>query len=1055
MAEYRHYAIPDEQWEDFPNNLPPDTRVEGMNREHHLIKPQDDLEISEFNVSARDGHPVLIRSYRPSDKKADELIPLVIYLHGGGFVTGGLETDDRSCRAVALRCGVVVLNVEYRLAPENKFPIGWQDSYDVAASPAAQKQLSVDPTKGFILGGTSAGANFTAGLSHFFAGHDDPTESSEKLSPPLTGLMFIAPSVCHPSARPEQYADRILSVDEITDAPGLTRKSIDYFAAKYGAPPSDRRLSPLRFPSHVGLAKKAIFQVCGWDPRRDEGLLFEQLLKEAGVQTRLLVYSGLPHGFWTTCPDLPVSEAWEEDLVEAEVGRGGARLLPWTNSPWGKCRTLQGSCVIESLNSACPPTGRVDAYILLLGILGLIVIYPYGNVPAVDAYFFGVSATTESGLNTIDVKALKTYQQLAIYFLPTVTNLGFINIIVVIVRLFWFEKRLKELAPTLLRPVPADSTSTAVDKDVEAQIQRSSGRPIRGKIADGENAPSGGQPRNENQDQEQQTTTDDDKRVESAADTQKTGPTQIVFAEGTRPPRNEKALRVPSPRERERGRPLEEVTDVMSDEDDDKITRVTTSDSNGLTRRRTRGGPSSIANATSIERVASSMFVLGGDPSAHRSQSRRSGSMSRSSATRMPYLSRQATIGRNSQFYNLSTEDREQLGGIEYRSLKLLLKIVTAYFFGLHIFGAICLAGWIQTADSKYRDYLAECGQDKTWWGFYSAQTMVNNLGFTLTPDSMITFQDATFPMLVMTFLAYAGNTLYPCLLRFAIWMMAKLVPRNSSMQEPLSFLLDHPRRCYTLLFPSRATWILFGILFVMNFVDTLLILVLDLHNSAVNNLPGGPRVLAALFQAASSRHTGTATFNLADVHPAVQFSLLVMMYISVFPIAIAVRSSNTYEERSLGVYSPDPELDDTVSASSYLRSHLQNQLSFDLWYLFLGVFCICIAEADRIMDEADPAFQVFPIFFEVVSAYGNVGLSLGYPTVLTSLSGQFTTFSKLVICAMMIRGRHRGLPYTLDRAIQLPNDVLNEQDGKSVSAAWSEVEKLDEKANLKRAHTS
>lgn len=101
-----------------------------MNREHHLIKPQDDLEISEFNVSARDGHPVLIRSYRPSDKKADELIPLVIYLHGG-FVTGGLETDDRSCRAVALRCGVVVLNVEYRLAPENKFPIGWQDSYDV------------------------------------------------------------------------------------------------------------------------------------------------------------------------------------------------------------------------------------------------------------------------------------------------------------------------------------------------------------------------------------------------------------------------------------------------------------------------------------------------------------------------------------------------------------------------------------------------------------------------------------------------------------------------------------------------------------------------------------------------------------------------------------------------------------------------------------------------------------------------------------------------------------------------------------------------------------
>ncbi|KAK7708211.1 hypothetical protein SLS57_009108 [Botryosphaeria dothidea] len=294
------------------------TRIEGMSRERHPITPQEGLDISEFSVPARDGHPVLIRSYRPADK--DGHLPLVIYLHGGGFVTGGLETDDVSCRAVALKCGVVVLNVEYRLAPENRFPVGWQDSYDVvkwAATPDAQQQLSVDLTKGFILGGTSAGANFTAGLSHFFAGHEDETESSEKLSSSLTGLMFIAPSVCHPDARPEQYKDRILSVDEIKDAPRLTRRSIDYFAGKYGAPPLDRRLSPLLFSSHNGLAKKALFQVCGWDPRRDEGLLFEQLLKEVGLQTRLHVYSGLPHGFWTSCPDLPVSKAWEEDLVDA------------------------------------------------------------------------------------------------------------------------------------------------------------------------------------------------------------------------------------------------------------------------------------------------------------------------------------------------------------------------------------------------------------------------------------------------------------------------------------------------------------------------------------------------------------------------------------------------------------------------------------------------------------------------------------------------------------------------------------------------------------------
>jgi len=238
--------------------------------------------------------------------------------------------------------------------------------------------------------------------------------------------------------------------------------------------------------------------------------------------------------------------------------------------------------------------------------------------------------------------------------------------------------------------------------------------------------------------------------------------------------------------------------------------------------------------------------------------------------------------------------------------------------------------------------------------GFYSAQTMVDNLGFTLTPDSMIAFQDAAFPLLIMSFLAYAGNTCYPCLLRLVIWTMSKLVPKNSSIKESLDFLLEHPRRCYTLLFPSRPTWILFGILFILNFVDVLLIIVLDLNNPAVNNLPAGPRILAAIFQAASTRHTGAATFNLAAVHPAVQFSLLVMMYISVFPIAISIRASNTYEEKSLGLYLPDAEMDES-KGKSYVMMHLRNQLSFDLWYVFLGIFCICIAESDKIMDNADP----------------------------------------------------------------------------------------------------
>src|SRR5690606_34252040 len=122
-----------------------------------------------------------------------------------------------------------------------------------------------------------------------------------------------------------------------------------------------------------------------------------------------------------------------------------------------------------------------------------------------------------------------------------------------------------------------------------------------------------------------------------------------------------------------------------------------------------------------------------------------------------------------------------------------------------------------------------------------------------------------------------------------------------------------------------------------------------------VNTLPIGPRILAAIYQSASARHTGTAVFNLAEVHPGVQFSLVVMMYISVFPIAVSIRASNTYEERSVGLFRPLEEEVQDRTVSSYLLTHMQNQLSFDLWYIFLGAFCICIGESTRIMDLKDP----------------------------------------------------------------------------------------------------
>ena len=186
------------------------------------------------------------------------------------------------------------------------------------------------------------------------------------------------------------------------------------------------------------------------------------------------------------------------------------------------------------------------------------------------------------------------------------------------------------------------------------------------------------------------------------------------------------------------------------------------------------------------------------------------------------------------------------------------------------------------------------------------------------------------------------------------------------------------------------------------------------------------------------------------------------MMYISVYPVVITMRNSNVYEERSLGIYSNDTPSEEplqhtntTTSASNskkaalatgikraltsqlkpatkgpvegrgyFVRQQLRGQLAHDLWWVVLAVLFITIIETSSF--ERDPVhYSVFNVLFEVVSAYGTVGLSVGLPDEAYSFSGGWHTMSKLILCAVMLRGRHRGLPVAIDRAVLLPADHL------------------------------
>lgn len=392
------------------------------------------------------------------------------------------------------------------------------------------------------------------------------------------------------------------------------------------------------------------------------------------------------------------------------------------------------------------------------------------------------------------------------------------------------------------------------------------------------------------------------------------------------------------------------------------------------------------------------------------------------------YLSWTPTVGRNSTFVDLSQQQKEELGGVEYRAIKLLIKILLAYYIGFHLIGAVVFAPYINERKS-WAARVEDQGIVPTWWGFFTSASAFNDLGLTLTIDSMFQFATNIFVLLWMSFFIVIGNTGFPILLRFIIWILFQLSRPLSQFKESAAFLLDHPRRCFTLLFPSLPTWWLFVILVVLNAVDLVLFIILDWHSAAVSGLAAGYKVLDGLFQAFCTRTAGFSAISIGALHPAVQVSYMIMMYISVLPLAISIRRTNVYEEQSLGVYaSGEDDKEDESTPRNFIGAHLRRQLSFDLWFVFLGLFIICITEGGKLKD-GDVNFTVFHILFEVISAYGTVGLSLGYPGTQTSLSARFSVLGKLVIIAMMFRGRHRGLPYSLDRAIILPSQKMMARD--------------------------
>lgn len=218
------------------------------------------------------------RIYRPHGAGP---LPTLVYFHGGGFIVGDIEAYDMQASTLAERAGVVLLSVDYRLAPEHRFPAGVEDA-EAATRWALTNvaRLGGDAAR-VAVGGDSAGANLAAVTAQTLRG--------EQARP--SAQLLIYPVL--------DFANEYPSRSENANAPLLTEERMEWFNGLYlpdRANPRDPRLSPLLVDDFSGLPS-ALVATAGYDPLRDEGMRYAEALSAAGVPLRHLHYGSLIHGF--------------------------------------------------------------------------------------------------------------------------------------------------------------------------------------------------------------------------------------------------------------------------------------------------------------------------------------------------------------------------------------------------------------------------------------------------------------------------------------------------------------------------------------------------------------------------------------------------------------------------------------------------------------------------------------------------------------------------------------------------------------------------------------
>ncbi len=266
------------------------------------IAPARMARVEDFSIRARDDYALPVRLYVPEGVAPLVPAPLLIYLHGGGFTVGDLETHDAVCRMFALRSACLVLAIDYRLGPEHRFPCAVDDAWDAfhwAFGNAAH--LGADPQR-IAIGGDSAGGTLATVTALRARDH---------------GMRLVQQVLIYPGC-----ALHLRDGSRRTNGSGylLDTPTIDWFFSNYFADDAQRddwRFAPLDGagrPPLAGVAPACIV-VAGYDPLYDEGVAYARALEQAQVAVSLLDYPGMIHGFFNFGGAVAVARTAHEEVA--------------------------------------------------------------------------------------------------------------------------------------------------------------------------------------------------------------------------------------------------------------------------------------------------------------------------------------------------------------------------------------------------------------------------------------------------------------------------------------------------------------------------------------------------------------------------------------------------------------------------------------------------------------------------------------------------------------------------------------------------------------------